>query len=127
MTNLICHRRKKLLFDGLGLKLNEDPFDASYYAQFDLLKWAQNNYGEEFASYLKDNYKPVDILLKLAEKSSIVLLGGSGFHGPEWSVRISLANLNDESYSQIGEVIHSILEDYFVKWKKRGVGNQDGQ
>ncbi|NLU08991.1 aspartate 4-decarboxylase [uncultured Clostridium sp.] len=127
LTNLICHRRKKLLFDGLGLKLNEDPFDASYYAQFDLLKWAQNNYGEEFASYLKDNYKPVDILLKLAEKSSIVLLGGSGFHGPEWSVRISLANLNDESYSQIGEVIHSILEDYFVKWKKRGVGNQDGQ
>ncbi|MFC0904344.1 aspartate 4-decarboxylase [Clostridium sp. MT-14] len=117
LVNSICHRRKKLLFNGLGLELDENSFDASYYAQFDLLEWAEQNYGGEFADYLKDNYKPIDVLLKLAEESSIVLLGGSGFHGPKWSIRISLANLDDESYSQIGEVIHSILEEYVANWE----------
>ncbi len=121
LTKNICHRRQKLLFDGLGLKLRKDPFDAAYYTQFDLLEWARNNYSDEFADYLKDNYKPVDILLRLAEESSIVLLSGSGFHGPEWSIRISLANLSDESYSKIGEVIRKILEEYAVVWKKSKV------
>ncbi|WP_123054682.1 aspartate 4-decarboxylase [Clostridium sp. JN-1] len=118
LTKSICHRRQKLLFKGLGLELKEDPFSAAYYTQFDLLEWAEHNYNKEFAEYLKSNYKPIDILMKLAEESSIVLLSGSGFHGPEWSIRISLANLNDESYSKIGEVIHKILENYVEDWKK---------
>ncbi|MHC6180247.1 aspartate 4-decarboxylase [Clostridium sp. JNZ X4-2] len=118
LTKNICHHRQKLLFEGLGLKLNKDPFSAAYYTQFDLLEWAKNNYSEEFAYYLKNNYRLIDVLLKLAEESSIVLLSGSGFHGPEWSIRISLANLSDESYSKIGKVIHKILEDYAADWKK---------
>ena len=121
LTKKICHRRKKLLFEGLGLELREDPFDAAYYAQFDLLGWAKQNYNDEFAKYLDESYKPVDILLRLAEESSIVLLSGSGFHGPEWSIRISLANLNDESYSKIGKVLHKILEDYAVLWNESKV------
>lgn len=116
LTMSICRRRQKLLFDGLGLDLREDPFDAAYYTQFDLLDWARRNYSNEFAKYLQENYKPVDILIKLAEKSSIVLLSGSGFNGPEWSIRISLANLNDESYSRIGQVLQKVLEDYAEEW-----------
>ncbi|MEY8000153.1 aspartate 4-decarboxylase [Clostridium sp. Mt-5] len=118
LTKSICYRRQKLLFEGLGLKLSKDPFSAAYYTQFDLLEWAKNNYSEEFADYLKNNYRLIDVLLKLAEESSIVLLSGSGFHGPEWSIRISLANLSDESYSKIGKVIRKILEDYAGDWKK---------
>lgn len=118
LTKDICHRRQKLLFKGLGLKLTKDPFDAAYYTQFDLLEWAKYNYSEEFANYLKNNYRPIDVLLKLAEESSIVLLSGSGFHGPEWSIRISLANLSDECYSKIGEVIRKILENYAENWKQ---------
>lgn len=45
-----------------------------------------------------------------------MLLGVGGFYGPEWSVRISLANLNDESYSKIGEVLHKILEEYLTSF-----------
>ncbi|MDK0842861.1 aspartate 4-decarboxylase [Clostridium perfringens] len=113
----ICHRRQKLLFEGLDLPIKENPYDASYYAEFDLLQWALKNYGPEFANYLESNYKPVDVLYKLAQESSIVLLSGGGFQGPEWSVRISLANLDDDAYSEIGTVLRKILEDFVHYWK----------
>ncbi|EOU1740197.1 aspartate 4-decarboxylase [Clostridium perfringens] len=113
----ICHRRQRLLFEGLDLPIKENPYDASYYAEFDLLQWALKNYGPEFANYLESNYKPVDVLYKLAEESSIVLLSGGGFQGPEWSVRISLANLDDDAYSEIGTVLRKILENFVHKWK----------
>lgn len=119
LTKNICRRRQKLLFDGLGLEIRKDPFNAAYYTQFDLLEWASQNYGDEFAGYLKERYRPVDVLIRLAEQSSIVLLDGSGFSGPEWSIRISLANLNDESYSKIGQVLHEVLEGYVVEWKEK--------
>jgi aspartate 4-decarboxylase len=121
LTKNICHRRQKILFKSLELDLRKDPYDAAYYTEFDLLEWAYQHYGEEFAKYLKENYKPVDILYRLAEESSIVLLNGSGFHGPEWSVRISLANLNDDSYTTIGRVLHKILEEYVVLWKSQNL------
>ncbi|SHJ23128.1 aspartate 4-decarboxylase [Clostridium cavendishii DSM 21758] len=118
LTKNICRRRKKLLFEGLGLKLQVDPFDAAYYTQFDLLEWAERNYNDKFVQYLQKNYKPVDILIRLAEQSSIVLLSGSGFDGPEWSIRISLANLNDEAYSKVGQVLRKVLGDYAKEWKE---------
>lgn len=119
LTKNICRRRQKLLFDGLGLDVKKDQYSAAYYTQFDLLEWASQNYGDDFAKYLKDNYKTVDVLIRLAEQSSIVLLDGSGFSGPEWSIRISLANLSDESYSRIGTVLHEVLEGYVAEWKEK--------
>lgn len=118
LTMDICRRRQMLLFNSLGISLRKDPYDAAYYTEFDLLEWANHYYGNEFADYLQSNHKPVDVLFRLAEESSIVLLSGGGFHGPEWSIRISLANLNDESYSKIGGVLHKILEEYVTAWKK---------
>ncbi|MFT5874079.1 MAG: aspartate 4-decarboxylase [Clostridium sp.] len=118
LTKNICRRRKKLLFEGVGVDLQTNPYDASYYTQFDLLEWAGRNYNIDFVKYLQESFKPVDILIRLAEQSSIVLLGSSGFNGPEWSIRISLANLNDESYSKIGEVLHKVMEDYANEWNE---------
>ena len=117
-TMEICQTRKKLLFNSLGLEMVNDPNDACYYTQLDLLQWAEKNHGKEFANYLKENYKPVDILYNLAQDSSIVLLGGGGFAGPEWSIRISLANLYDEAYATIGIALKRILDDYVTRWKK---------
>lgn len=117
LTMDICRRRQRLLFKGLGLDLRKDPYDAAYYTEFDLLEWATCYYGNEFGEYLQRNLKPVDILYRLAEESSIVLLSGGGFQGPQWSIRISLANLNDEAYSRIGEALHKILEEYVASWK----------
>lgn len=116
-TKAICRRRQRLLFDGLGLPVPENAHDAAYYTQFDLLQWANQNYPKDFAEYLQANYSPVDVLLRLAEESSIILLSGGGFSGPEWSIRVSLANLKDESYSRIGSVLKLILEQYVTEWQ----------
>ncbi len=115
----ICKRRQKLFYDALGVELRKDNNDASYYVIFDIIKWATNNYGEDFADFIKTNYKPADMLFKLANNYSIVLLSGHGFYGPEWSVRVSLANLDDESYVFIGNAIKEVLSFYVYTWKRK--------
>ena len=46
------------------------------------------------------------------------LLNGGGFDGPEWSIRASLANLNEKDYVVIGQGIKRILDEYAKAWKK---------
>lgn len=121
----ICKRRQKLFYDALGVDLIDNKNDASYYVIFDIMKWATNNYGEDFANFIKDNYKPADMLFKLANNYSIVLLSGHGFFGPEWSVRVSLANLDDESYTFIGNSIKEVLSFYVYTWKKINNNNKN--
>ena len=117
LTMDICLKRKKLLYDGLGLEIKINNLNANYYAEFDLLTWAKNNYGTEFANFLQNTYKPVQVLYRLAKESSIVLLGGSGFQGPKWSVRISLANLNDDAYKEIGHALRKISIGFLEEFK----------
>lgn len=118
LTKDICRRRMKLLYDGLELEMPKPEYGAFYYTEFDLAWWAATKYSQAFVDYLQDNYEPVDILFRLAEKCSIVLLNGGGFHGPNWSIRVSLANLDDESYSRIGTELHSVLEEYVKEWEE---------
>ena len=117
LTQGICHHRQALLYEGFGLKLRTDKFDAAYYSQIDLLMWARIKYGDEFCDYLQANYEPTDLLFRLAEESSIVLLNGGGFSGPKWSIRTSLANLNDGAYRQIGETVQKTFEEYATAWR----------
>lgn len=119
-TNEILKRRMVLLYDGLGLPKKHLPNDADYYTEIDLEIWCNLHFERGFLEYLKSNYKPVDILYRLAEKSSIVLMSGEGFLAPEWSIRVSLANLEDEAYSEIGRELKMVLEDYLVEWKGKG-------
>ncbi len=117
LTKAVCQRRMTLLYDGLGLPHPHLPNDADYYTEFDLLEWSTMHYGQAFASYLQTRHEPVDILYRLAQNASIVLLNGGGFHGPKWSVRVSLANLRDEDYATIGRELHRALEAYVAEWK----------
>ena len=113
----ICNKRQEILYKALELPCIEDKNNAAYYTQFDIEKWAYNYYGQDFVDFIKSNYHPVDILYKLAKDYGIVLLSGSGFAGPEWSIRISLANLNDKYYSIIGNSIRAILNEYIYEYK----------
>ncbi|MDF2501331.1 MAG: asD [Anaerosporomusa subterranea] len=117
LTKSICQRRMKLLYDGLRLPPPNLPYDADYYTEFDLEEWANLYYGSPFTDFLKRNYEPLDILFHLAENSSIVLLSGRGFHGPKWSIRVSLANLDDDAYAHIGGELAKILEQYVAEWR----------
>jgi aspartate 4-decarboxylase len=123
LTRDICHRRIKLLYEGLGLPQPNIPYDADYYTQFDMEEWSTRNYGREFTDYLQQNYGPLDVLFRLAEHSSIVLLNGEGFGGPAWSIRVSLANLNDEAYAKIGDELRKVLTEYVTQWQKFKAGH----
>lgn len=43
--------------------------------------------------WLKENVHPLDLVYRLAGDHSIVLINGGGFDAPNWSVRVSVANL----------------------------------
>lgn len=117
-TKEICHRRLNLLYKYMGLPLYRQPHAAFYYREIDLLVWAKLQYGDEFVDYLKANYEPEDMLFRLAKDYAIVLLNGNGFKGPDWSIRISLANLTDEAYVQIGSIINRLFNNYVEAWQQ---------
>lgn len=114
----IIRRRLKALWDNTGFSLVDDPLRVGYYSEIDMLVWAKIFYGEEFVSYLKKTYSPLDVVFRLANETSLVLLNGGGFAGPEWSVRVSLANLNEKDYVKTGQGIKRILDEYAVKWQE---------
>jgi aspartate 4-decarboxylase len=117
LTKKIVQRRLKALWAGMKVPLHEDPMRADYYATLDIMVWAEKTHGPAFVEFLKKNYHPFDVLFALAEKFSIVLLNGSGFAGPDWSIRVSLANLPDEEYSKIGEQLEAVVQAGVTAWK----------
>jgi aspartate 4-decarboxylase len=119
LTKKIVERRMKALWEGMNLPLPPDPDRADYYATLDIMVWAEKAYGPEFVKFLKKNYHPFDVLFALAENFSTVLLNGSGFAGPDWSVRVSLANLPDEAYSKIGEQLSFAVQKAVTVWKEQ--------
>ncbi len=117
LTKKIVQHRLKALWAGMNVPLHEDPMRADYYATLDIMVWAEKTHGPAFVEFLKKNYHPFDVLFALAEKFSIVLLNGSGFAGPDWSIRVSLANLPDEEYSKIGEQLEAVVQAGVAAWK----------
>lgn len=113
----MIRRRLKALWDNTGFSLADDPLRVGYYSEIDMLVWAKIFYGEEFVDYLKKMYNPLDIVFRLANETSLVLLNGGGFAGPKWSIRVSLANLNEKDYVKIGQGIKRILDEYADTWK----------
>ena len=108
----IVHRRSKAMIDSMGLELNPNPNFDAYYALVDFEFWARKNIGDEAVEYLKKNVHPLDLAFRLAEAYGIVLLNGGGFEAPNWSLRVSLANLPDEAYEQIGRGVRLIARGY---------------
>ncbi|MFJ3708119.1 bifunctional aspartate transaminase/aspartate 4-decarboxylase [Streptomyces sp. NBC_01387] len=114
----IVQQRLQLLLEGAHMKISEDPKRAGYYIELDLLAEAERIHGKPFAEYLEAAYEPVDPLFRLAAQTSVVLLNGGGFDGPEWSVRVSLANLDDLDYLKIGHHLRSIFNEYAQEWQE---------
>src|ERR1700730_4403447 len=110
----IVNRRAWSMVEGLGLadKLTPNPNFDAYYALIDFEFWARKNIGDEAVEYMKKNIHPLDLAFRLAEAHGIVLLNGGGFEAPEWSMRVSLANLPDEAYEDIGRGVRTIARGY---------------
>ena len=108
----IVQRRFWIMIEGLSLELSPNPLYDFYYGLIDFEFWARKNIGADAVEYLKKNVHPLDLVFRLAESHGIVALNGGGFDAPDWSLRVSLANLSDEAYEEIGRGIRSIARGY---------------
>jgi aspartate 4-decarboxylase len=117
LCQLIVRRRFHALLEGLGLALPDDKTRAAYYVELDLMVWAEKEYGPDFAKFLRKNYECTDVLFRLAEYCGVVLMHGGGFGGPDWSIRVSLANLAEDTYPKIGKYLRETAEGYVAEWK----------
>jgi aspartate 4-decarboxylase len=109
--------RLNALLEGLDSTLTPDPLRTGYYIEIDFLSFAKRHYPTEFVEFLEKTYEPADVLFRLAAQAETVALNGSGFDGPPWSIRLSLANLNAEDYRTIGKAIRKVAEEYVAEWK----------
>jgi aspartate 4-decarboxylase len=108
----IVQRRAHAMVEGLGLDVQPNPLFDAYYGLIDFEFWARKNIGEEAVEYLKKNVHPLDLAFRVAENHGIVLLNGGGFDAPDWSLRVSLANLPDEVYEDIGRAVRAVARSY---------------
>jgi aspartate 4-decarboxylase len=122
----IVQRRFKALIDSLGLQLSPNANFDGYYALIDFEFWARKNIGDDAVEYLKKNVHPLDLAFRLAEDHGIVLLNGGGFEAPQWSLRVSLANLPDEAYEDIGRGVRAIARGYRQMFEAHEAGRNGG-
>ncbi|MDE6682923.1 MAG: aspartate 4-decarboxylase, partial [Muribaculaceae bacterium] len=119
----MIHERLDALWESAGFTLVPDKDRVGYYSEIDIMVWGKRFYGEEFCKWLAEKHEPLDIVMRLAKETSVVLLNGGGFAGPDWSVRASLANLTKDDYVKIGQALKQILDAYnqeFLEYKGEG-------
>ena len=116
-TQAMMHDRLKALWDSTGFTLLPDPLRVGYYSEIDMMVWAKKIYGDDFAKWLGKTHDPLDVTIRLAAEKGIVVLNGSGFAGPDWSIRTSEANLDREAYETIGRSVREILDQYYEEYK----------
>jgi aspartate 4-decarboxylase len=108
----IVKKRFEATIEGLGIELSDNPNYDYYYGLIDFEFWMRKYLGEDVVNWVKANVHPLDPVFRLAEEHGIVLLNGNGFAAPDWSVRVSFANLPDHVYDDIGRAVRSISRGY---------------
>jgi aspartate 4-decarboxylase len=108
----IVNDRVWAMIESMGLQLSPNASYDGYYGLIDFEFWARKNIGDEAVEYLKKNVHPLDLAFRLAEDHGIVLLNGGGFEAPNWSLRVSLANLPDEAYEDLGRGVRTVARGY---------------
>jgi aspartate 4-decarboxylase len=110
----ILRRRVEATVAGLGIDVPPNPLFDWYYGLIDFDFWLRKYGGEDVVEWVKANVHPLDIVFRLAEDHGIVLLNGGGFDAPDWSVRVSFANLDDDVYENIGRAVRAVARSYVV-------------
>jgi aspartate 4-decarboxylase len=105
------------LVKGLGIAVEDNPLYDKYYGIIDFEFWLRRYVGDEVVEWMKEHIHPLDISFKLAQQHGIVLLNGSGFDAPDWSARVSFANLDDAAYAQIGRAVRAVAVGYVQAYR----------
>ncbi len=115
----LIRNRKRALYREIGIALeDEDENQVDYYAILDLEYMGEKSHGREFVDWVLKNTKPSDLLFQLAREARVVLLPGRGFGTQHPSGRVSLANLNESDYMQIGRAIRKLMDSYVERFNK---------
>ncbi|RJP26272.1 MAG: bifunctional aspartate transaminase/aspartate 4-decarboxylase [Actinobacteria bacterium] len=113
----ILERRMEILYGNLNLACRHGAEHTCYYSLIDVERLARADYGDDFAHWLTDNASMIEFLFKLAGEKYTVCLPGEGFGAPRWSLRVSLANLEDGDYLTLGENINDVMTGYYRAWR----------
>ena len=116
--NLVRERYHDLC-NTLGIKEDDSRENAKYYSLIDIYELAGDLYDHKFKEYLKENFEPIDFLLRLAEINGVVLMEGVGFGAVPGILRVSEANLPDEAYKKIAKQVLELLSEYYNQYKSQ--------
>eukprot|EP01105_Mastigella_eilhardi_P021698 TRINITY_DN527_c0_g1_i5.p1 TRINITY_DN527_c0_g1~~TRINITY_DN527_c0_g1_i5.p1 ORF type:complete len:559 (+),score=173.76 TRINITY_DN527_c0_g1_i5:103-1779(+) len=114
----ILRERWTNLFGGLGLPAPDSPLLTRYYALINLKNLADTKHGKEFSEWFSSNCTTYQFLKTLAETYFTVCLPGKKFYGPEWSIRISIANVNADDCARVGRNVALLLDFYHEAFKQ---------
>jgi aspartate 4-decarboxylase len=109
----VLARRAHAMAEGLGVEVESGPLYTGYYGLIDFEYWIRRYVGEDLVRWMKAHVHPLDIVFRLAEDHGIVLLNGGGFDAPDWSARVSFANLDDAVYDDIGRAVRAVARGYW--------------
>jgi aspartate 4-decarboxylase len=108
----IVKKRAEATIEGLGIEVAPNENFDYYYGLVDIEFWARKYVSDEVVEWMKKNIHPLDIVFRLAKEHGIVLLNGGGFEAPDWSVRVSFANLDNHVYDDIGRAVRAVARGY---------------
>ena len=81
-----------------------------------LIRYVTKNSEEDEEKIIKIANE-IDIKIDNTGSKDIILLNGDGFASSRWGLRVSLANLNDESYLEIGKTLRFIFNTLNQHWE----------
>ncbi|MGE6331647.1 bifunctional aspartate transaminase/aspartate 4-decarboxylase [Stenotrophomonas sp. NPDC077659] len=113
----LIRAREHALYREIGASPDPNPNDVGYYTLLDLADLSEKVYGKPFVDWLLKAVEPRELLFELAKDSGIVLLPGGGFGTTRPAGRVSLANLNEADYANIGKAARGLIEKYFEKFE----------
>jgi aspartate 4-decarboxylase len=113
----LIRKRKQALYEEVGISFeDDDPNQVDYYTILDIEFLGERMFGREFVDWLLKNTEPSELLFRLAREARVVLLPGRGFGTQHPSGRVSLANLNESDYRQIGRAMRKLIEEYVERY-----------
>jgi aspartate 4-decarboxylase len=108
----IVKKRVEATIEGLNIEVGTNEYFDYYYGLIDYEFFARKYLGDDIVKWMKKHVHPLDIVFRLAQEHGIVLLNGGGFAAPDWSVRVSFANLENHVYDDIGRAARAIARGY---------------
>jgi aspartate 4-decarboxylase len=82
-----------------------------YYETLDLAALVRSRDGDAAAARFVSTHAPLEPGVSLARTRGVVVLPGSGFGAPPWTIRVSLANLSEADFEGIGRAIRDALAE----------------